>query len=173
MKLLGTSKYWIILTNIVQLKKGPILPNIVQYCHILFENAQYCLVFGIVQYYLSVNFSSLSSDLWYCKEHLDIFQYCPICPNILRHLQILSINGQILSSCTLFRYFPIKAKPQHLKVWFRCSRKSATCKHASMQVWSYTSIQICKVKVRSGRKVKAWCHFSHSELFIKSKIFYI
>ena len=71
--MLGTFKYWTILTHIVQYHLK--LPDIVQYYLILFNIAQYSQVlFCIVQYCLSDFLKSLLSELWYCKEHLIIDQ---------------------------------------------------------------------------------------------------
>ena len=79
----NTDKYCPILSKNAQY--CPILPNIVKYYEIFSNSYKYCPILScIAQYCSSDYFSSLLSEIWYCKEHSDIVQYCQIYPNIVK-----------------------------------------------------------------------------------------
>ena len=89
---------------------------IIEKCPISSNIAQYCPILPNVVLYHSILFKWLSKltlirVMIYCKEHSDIVHYCQIYPNIVRH-------WPILSSCTLFRHFPLKTKPQPIEVFW-------------------------------------------------------
>ena len=99
-----------------------IWPNIVKYYLILFNIVQYGQILSsIAQYCPSDFFRSLFSELWYCKEHSDIFQYCQILPYVVRHW-ILSSNYQYCHVAPCVNIFLNTAISQPIQVWFRFSK---------------------------------------------------
>ena len=131
----------------------PILPNIVKYNEIFSISNKCCPILScIAQYCSSDYFSSLLSEIWYCKEHSDIVQNCQIYPNIVRHWLILSSIDQYcpVTPCLDIFHF------NHFK-YFKCDldavKKLAICKYATLQVCRYESMQFC------NKKWKLRCHF--------------
>ena len=104
---------------------------------------RYCQMLScIVQYCSSDYFSSLLSEIWYCKEHSDIFQYCQIYPNIVRHWLILFSIDQYCPVTPCVDIFQLKPDLNHFKpdldaVKYWLYKSMQLCKYAGMQVCNY------------------------------------
>ena len=118
------------------------MPSIVPYCPILSCIVQYCP---------SDYFSSILSDLWYCKEHSDIVNIVNYIL-IFCHWLILSKTDQYCSVAPCLENFTLKLNLSHFNSYLDVVKMGymQVCVHECMQECKFASMQMRNKKWKLG-----------------------